>query len=185
MPGSDKSIWQHIKDAIGKLLGIPVEQQSALSHVLEHGMNLTAQERPNSHGEVPQRQSSAPKDEGVPPPTPHSFAQRIFGKLQATNDKVAAKFPVLGQAFNRFAEARQQLVAPKTVTLVDLGKYPQAMVDRVYNLYREAYRNGTVPTMTPKEQEISKLISDYYGKIADIRRNVGIKIGGREAGKNQ
>lgn len=43
----NKSVWQRIKDAVGKLLGVPVKQQSMLERVLEHSTDLIAQERPN------------------------------------------------------------------------------------------------------------------------------------------
>ena len=114
-----------------------------------------------------------------------SLVSRIFGKLQATNDRVAAKYPILGTAFNRFAALKSNITAWKDTAIVDLSKYPRELLDDVMAKHREAYRSGEEPTLNEKEKEVSDILSNYYGKIADTRREYGMKIDEREAGKNK
>ena len=80
-----KSIWQKIKDAVSKLLGVPVQSRGMLEKVLDHSMDLIGQERPSRYaGESVAR--SAPTEKDRPP------ASRLFGKLgnitKAVVDKV-------------------------------------------------------------------------------------------------
>lgn len=189
-----RTVMQKIVDAVRNLLGLKGEAGTMLDRVLRSSGELVKQERPGKTASehfdnpnintIPSEEVKVSTDEKPIEPKV-GLIPRLTGKLQATNDKVRAKFPVLGEAFDRFAERREQLVAPKTTTLVDLGKYDAHLVDKVYEAHREAYRSGTEPLLkTVKEKEISRLISNYYGKIADIRREYGIEVNGREGGKN-
>ena len=139
-----------------------------------------------SKATAPKEINSPPKEkELIPPPTKKPLVSRILGKLQATNDAVRAKSPLLGNALDRFAEAKSQLVADKTTAVHDLSKYNRNLVDKVMAKHRDAYRTETEPSLTAKEKPISNIISNYYSHIADERRAAGIRIDGREAGKNK
>lgn len=43
----DKSVWQHIVDAVKRLFGLDVKQGSMLDHVLRTGTDIVAQQRPS------------------------------------------------------------------------------------------------------------------------------------------
>lgn len=117
-----------------------------------------------------------------PDPTKQSF----FRRMSATFDRVAEISPKHAQAARDYENRKSGYMGMANTALVDLNKYSHAELNKVMAEHRNAYRNDTEPVLDgPNDQAISKILSDYYGKIADIRNELGIRINNRQGGKNK
>lgn len=113
--------------------------------------------------------------------------QRAFiPKMAGSFDKMERISPEVAQAGRNWEARKDQHLGLMNTALFELGKFDPKAVERVTEAHRLAYRTRTDPTpFTGKDKEISAIMSKYYGKIADIRREAGMLIGGRKAGKSQ
>lgn len=184
-----KTVWQTIMDAVKRLLGFDVKQGSMLEHVLNKSTDLMTQDRP-SKTRFSNKETRTSLSEDISA-RPADIRERdtskkgFFRGLEATFDKVDRDSRMLGDAGRNWQSRRDEFLGMKNVTLQDLEKFDRPTIDKVTNLHREAYRHNTpLPQLSDKEQQISKILSDYYGKIADIRKNAGLEIDGRAPGKN-
>jgi len=199
MEGSKKSIWQTIKDAVGKMLGIPVKDQSILAHVLEHGVDLTNTTRGRAYieNDPMHRVYPAPKDKGSHGAEPNKEShlddttqekQGFLRGFGAAFDRVKEVSNTLSDAFHKWDATRGKILAIGTTAGHDLSKYKQSDLNRVMELHREAFR-GEKQTLsaklTPAQQEISDIMSKYYLKMADERDSAGMRIHGRMGSKNK
>lgn len=112
--------------------------------------------------------------------------QSFIRSMSATFDKVKSVSKPIAQAATNYEARKSQYTAQGTTALVDLQKYNREDVNKVMAAHRDAYRNDTEPTLeSEKDKTISKILSDYYGKIADLRNEMGLTIDNRKAGKNK
>jgi len=120
------------------------------------------------------------------PIEPDNSRKGFLPGLEATFDKVERVSPIHAQAARDYENRKDQYQGQANVAMSDLSKFKPEDVDRVMAERRKAYREGGEPTLTgEKDAEISNILKNYYGKIADTRRALGIRIDGREAGKNE
>jgi hypothetical protein len=105
--------------------------------------------------------------------------------LEASFDKVERVEPKVAEALRRWEKRRDELLGSRNTALVDLGKFDRDDVSDVMAKHREAYRTGSEPSLSVEEQKISDILSGYFTHIADLRREAGMKINEREAGKNK
>jgi len=188
--GTGKTMWSRIVDTIRNILGVPVKERSMLERALKVtdevlGMERPVVERPkinlqngllDNHGTVGRPISNEEFTQGK---------QGFFKSLEATFDKVGRVAPFLGKAAKGWQVTRDSFNGLKNGALKDLDNYDRSIVNKVMAIHRDAYRRGeTEVNLKGKEKEVSDIFRGYYGKIADIRREMGIKINGREAGKN-
>lgn len=140
-------------------------------------------------GEIKYQDSNAglPKtdyESDILPPDPTK--QSFFRRMSATFDRVAEISPKHAQAARDYENRKSGYMGMANTALVDLSKYSHAELNKVMAEHRNAYRNDTEPVLDgPNDQAISKILSDYYGKIADIRNELGIRINNRQGGKNE
>lgn len=173
-----QSIWQRIVDSVRQLLGFDVKQGSMLENVLKSSSHLISQDRPTDFNTITKEHTlgTMPKDESK---------KGFLKSLEATFDKVDRDSTVIGEAGRRWQARKQQFLGLRNAAIVDLQNYPTKQVNDVVAMRREAYRNGVLPSFTPEQTKINDVLQRYYGGIADTRREVGLKIDERKAGKSE
>jgi hypothetical protein len=143
------------------------------------GLSRTELNQPANAG-LPRTET--PTDVLPPDPTRQSFIH----SMAATFDRVGEISQPIAQAARDYENRKSGYQGMANAAMVDLSKFNRDDVNRVMAEHRNAYRNDAMPILDgPHDTEISKILSDYYGKIADIRRDIGIKINERTAGKNE
>jgi len=127
------------------------------------------------------------QEEGDVQPFPVDNTKKSFFRfMESTFDKVERISVPHAQAARNYEARKDQYTGLGNVALDKLSGFDRDAVNRVIAEHRRAYRDGVEPVLTGAEDAIiSQTLKDYYGTIADIRRNLGIRIGGREAGKNE
>lgn len=111
--------------------------------------------------------------------------QGFLRPLESTFDKVGRVDTELKTAFQRWQARREQFIGLRNASLKDLDNYSREDIEKVTGKMREAYRNDKESIeVKGKEAEIRDILSGYYSKIADIRRDSGLRIDDRKAGKN-
>jgi hypothetical protein len=124
------------------------------------------------------------RESDVFPPDP--TRQSFFRKMTATYDRVDEVNPTIAQAARDYENRKSGYQGMANAALDDLNKYKAADIDRVMAEHRKAYRTEEAPDLSgPNDEAISAILSDYYGKIADVRREMGLLVGGRTGGKDQ
>lgn len=111
----------------------------------------------------------------------------FFKPLEATFDKVARVDPQLAEAGRRWEARKDQLKAITTTATSDLGQFNRDQVNKVQALMDSAFRSGNnkpLQLQGTDKQIYDVLSSGAYSKYADIRRETGLLIDGRTAGKN-
>lgn len=117
--------------------------------------------------------------------SPQSFGFKSFRPLAAAFDRVRKVSVQHAEAANNYEARKDSYVGMGNAALSDLSKFPREEVNKVMAAHREAYRNDAEPVLEGKnDAAISKILTDYYGGIGDIRQDLGIRIEGRKAGKN-
>ena len=105
--------------------------------------------------------------------------------FEAAFDKVERHSPEVAEALRRTEVAYRGYIGKANLASKDLEKFKREDVNSVMAAHREAYRRGDKDVnMSGQRREISNILKRYYGEIADIRRELGMEIEGREAGKN-
>lgn len=115
-------------------------------------------------------------------PTSHAFLR----PLEATFDRVEKYDPELAQAFRNWGARKDEYLGLRNAAINDLSKFNKGDVARVAGQMRNDFRAGktTLSAYAGKDKQIADALSGYYSRIADIRRNLGMTISGRIAGKN-
>ncbi len=197
-PEEAKAIIERLKverDALAKE-GMDATLDSAKRHNVVNRMlanKLDIQSIAEKHGVESGDIKYQDSNEGLPktdyesdilPPDPTK--QSFFRRMSATFDRVAEISPKHAQAARDYENRKSGYMGMANTALVDLSKYSHTELNKVMAEHRNAYRNDTEPVLDgPNDQAISKILSDYYGKIADIRNELGIRINNRQGGKNE
>lgn len=124
---------------------------------------------------------------GINKKQPTDDSKKGFAKfLEASFDKVERVSKPLAQAFRNFASRKDEHLGLRNTALSDLNKFSTEKVAKVVDAHDKFYRGETQtePIFSGDEAKISDLLKNYYGKVADIRREAKLTIDGREAGKN-
>lgn len=112
--------------------------------------------------------------------------QSFIRGMSASFDRVAELSQPIAQAARDYENRKSGYIGLGNATLTDLSKFKREDVNRIMAEHREAYRNNTEPNLSSEnDKKISTILSNYYGKIADLRRDMNLEVGGRKGGKNQ
>lgn len=106
-----------------------------------------------------------------------------FRPLTATFDRVASVHKPLSEAFKNWETRMGQHLGLRNEAVNHLSKFDQKDVNDTLAYHRAKFRGEE--STTSLNPEISQTLKDYFGEFRDQQIKAGLKINGREAGKNE
>lgn len=133
---------------------------------------------------IPDIAKSQPSEQKPTELTKDDSKKGFLKFFEADVDKVARVSEAHSKAFYDTLNEASGYRGKGNAAIVDLSKFDRTKANEVFAKRLEAYKNNTELNLTGEEKEINKALG-YYDFIRDEQNKLGLKIDGREAGKNK